>query len=192
MYKINLSTYENSIVVKSISNFIGSKLFPFVLAAVILLCYYLGWDIVMIWFVAICSVGILLTCRDATPAFAIFLFINIIISLQNSPSRLGNESDFFMRPEIYGQVIAAISLCVVGLIVRLGYNIYTKTFKPSAMFFGICALCVAFLLNGVFFEGYEPLDTVFGLFLAAMFILIFILISSNITPTKNTFENIAF
>ena len=147
---------------------------------------------VMIWFVAICSVGILLTCRDATPAFAIFLFINIIISLKNSPSVLGNESNYFMRPEIYGQVIAAISMCVVGLIARLAYNIYTKTFKPSPMFFGVCALCAAFLLNGVFFEGYEPLDTVFGLFLTAMYILIFILISGNITPTKSTFEKIAF
>ena len=184
--------YENSIIVKSISNFICSKLFPIVLVAVILLCYYLGWDMVMIWFVAICSVGILLTCKDVTPAFAIFLFINIIISLKNSPSVLGNESNYFMRPEIYGQVIAAISLCVVGLIVRLGYNIYTKTFRPSPMFFGICALCAAFLLNGVLFEGYESLDTVFGLFLTAMYILIFILISSNITPTKNTFDNIAF
>ena len=192
MQKIDFSKYENLIVVKWISNFIGSKLFPIVLAAVILLCYYLGWDIVMIWFVAICSVGILLTCRDATPAFAIFLFINIIISLKNSPSVLGNESDYFMRPEIYGQVIAAISLCVIGLVARLTYNIYTKTFKPSPMFFGICALCAAFLLNGVLFEGYEPLDTVFGLFLTAMYILIFILISSNITPTKGTFEKIAF
>lgn len=192
MQKIDLSKYENSIVVKCVSNFIGTKLFPVVLAAVILVCYYLGWDTVMIWFVAICSVGILLTCKDVTPVFAIFLFIEIIISLKNSPSKLGNESDYFMRPEIYSQVIAAISLCVIGLFVRLGYNIYTHTFKLSPMFFGMCALCAAFLLNGVFFEGYEPLDTVFGLFLTAMYMLIFILISSNITPTKNTFENIAF
>ena len=192
MQRISLSKYENLIVVKTISNFIGSKLFPIILAAVILLCYYLGWDMVMIWFVAICSVGILLTCKDATPAFAIFLFINIIISLRNSPSILGNESDYFMRPEIYGQVIAAISLCVLGLIARLVYNIYTKTFKLSPMFFGICVLCAAFLLNGAFFSEYTPLDTVFGLFLTAMYILIFILISSNIRPTKKTFEMIAF
>ena len=190
--KSNLSNYENSIVVKVIGNFLCSKLFPIVLAAVILLCYYLGWDIVMIWFVAICSVGILLTCKDATPAFAIFLFINIIISLKNSPSKLGDESDYFMRPEIYGQVIAAIGLCVLGLLVRIGYNMYTKTFKPSPMFFGICALCIAFLLNGVLSEGYVPLDTVFGLFLTAMYILIFMLIGSNISPTKEMFKRIAF
>lgn len=192
MDKLPIEKIKNSAPFRMTGAFIGSKLFPIAMAAVMLLCYYLGWDIVAIWFLAVCAAGILITCRDATPAFALFLFMHIIISMQNSPSPLGDKSDYFTRPEIYGQVIAAIGISVLILIVRLGHNIGTGAFRPTPMFWGICALSGAFLLNGLFTPGYTPMNLVYGIFLAAIFIGIYMLVSANVKVSRRTFESIAF
>lgn len=184
--------YKKSTFLHTAERFLSSVFFPVVLGAVILLCYYLGWDMVMIWFVALCAVAILLTCRDVTPVFAIFLFMNIVISLKNSPSKLGSQSDYFLRLEIYVQIIIAISLCIIALLGRLIYNIKSETFRPSPMFYGVCALGVAFLLSGSFAPDYTAMNIVYGLFLAAIYILIFMLVSSNISADKASFTKIAF
>ena len=184
--------FKNSPAILKISDFIGSRWFPVALAGVILLCYYLGWDMVMIWFVAVCSVGILTTCRDTTPAFVIFLFMNIIISMKNTPSPLGAQSDYFIRPEIYGQVAAAICVCVAFLVARNVYDVITKKFRPSPMFYGICALCAAFLLNGAFTPEYTAMNAAYGLFLSAVFVCIYLLITCNVKPDKLTYQKVAY
>ena len=187
-----IEKFESSIVIEKISWFIGSKIYPVIMGAYILLCYYLGWDMSMIWFMAISAIAMLLTCKDMTPVFALFLFMNIIISLQNSPSKLGNQSNYFVEPVIYIQIIVAISACIVVLLARLGYNIYSKTFRPSPMFFGICVLSITFLFNGAFAPEYTPLNIVYGLFLAAIYIGLFMLVSCNVPATKKTFESVAY
>ena len=183
---------ENCAPVRKISAFIGSRFFPLVMAAVILFCYYMALDIAAIWFLAACAAGILLTCRDVTPVFALFLFMNIIISMQNSPSPLGDRSDYFTRPEIYGQVIAAIGISVLLLIVRLGRNLASGKFRPTPMFFGICALSAALLLNGLSGPQYTPMNLVYGIFLSAIFIGIYMLVSANVQINRDTFARIAF
>lgn len=187
-----IEKFKSSIFVEKISYFIGSKVYPIVMGTYILLCYYLGWDMAMIWFMALSTIAMLLTCKDMTPVFSIFLFMNIIVSLQNSPSKLGSESDYFVQPVIYIQIIIAISACIVVLLARLGYNIYTRTFRPSPMFFGICVLSVTFLFNGAFGPEYTPLNIVYGLFLSAVYIGLFMLVSCNIAATRKTFESVAY
>ena len=193
---MNLNTISekigNSQAATVIREFIGSKFFPVVTALVILICYYLGWDIVNIWYLGIVAVAMLITCRDLTPSIALFLFMPIIISLKNSPSPLGTSSDYFLRPEILGQIIAVITIAVATLVVRIGYNIATKAFRPSPLFFGICAFSAALLLNGALTSNYNPLNLLYGLFLSAMFIGIFMIVSSNIEVTEKTFEKVAF
>lgn len=193
---MNLTTIpekiENSQAGASIREFISSKFFPVVTAMVILICYYLGWDVVNIWYLAVCATAMFITCRDLTPAMVIFLFIHVIISYKNSPSPLGEQSDYFLRPEILGQIIAAIAVAFIALVARVGYNIATRAFKPSPMLFGLCAFSAALLLNGVFASNYTPLNLMYGIFLSAMFIGVFMLLSSNIAVTDETFEKIAF
>lgn len=183
---------ENSQTATAIREFIGSKFFPVVTALVILICYYLGWDVVTIWYLGFVATAMFITCRDLTPVLALFLFMHIIISFKNSPSPLGEKSDYFLRPEILGQIIAVISVAVIALVARVGYNIATKAFKPSPMLFGICAFSAALLLNGAFSSEYDPLNLLYGVFLSTMFIGVFMLLTSNVEITDTTFEKIAF
>lgn len=187
-----IERYKNSITVRKIAWFIDSPFFPIALAAVILLFYYLSLDMVMIWFMAVCAIAMLATCRDVTPAFAIVLFMHIIISVKNSPSPLGDRSDYFVRPEIYIQVAVAISLCVAVLIARLVYTVYRKKFRFSPLFAGLVALSVSVLLNGAFTAEYTAMNLVYGIFIAAIYICIFMLFSGNLDVTKRTFERIAY
>lgn len=183
---------ENSVLAQGVSAFLHSRFFPLLTAAVILACYYSGLDMVSIWYLAVCAIAILITCKDVTPMISLFLFMNIIISMENSPSNLGNESDYYLQPVIYIQIIVAISAAVLTLAARLCVDIIAGRFRPSPMFYGLCALSGALLLNGAFSKDYNPLNFVYGLFLSAMFIGIFMLISGNISPAKKTFEQIAF
>lgn len=193
---MNLSTLpekiENSQSAAAIRDFISSRYFPVVTALIILICYYLGWDIVNIWYIGLCATAMLITCRDLTPIVALFLFIHIIISLKNSPSPLGDQSDYFLRPEILGQIIAILAVVILALVARIGFNIATSSFKPSPMLFGLCAFSAALLLNGAFSSNYNPMNLMYGVFLSAMFIGVFMILSSNIEITDDTFETIAF
>ena len=121
-----IEKFESSIVVEKISRFLGSKIYPVVMGAYILLCYYLGWDMAMIWFMALSAIAMLLTCKDMTPVFAMFLFMNIIISLQNSPSKLGNESNYFVQPVIYVQIIDDLSGRTLVAASSLGMDVMPK------------------------------------------------------------------
>ena len=95
---------ENSVLAQGVSAFLHSRFFPLLTAAVILACYYSGLDMVSIWYLAVCAIAILITCKDVTPMISLFLFMNIIISMENSPSNLGNESDYYLQPVIYIQI----------------------------------------------------------------------------------------
>lgn len=181
---------DNCKAVQKISAFIGSAFFPLLTAAVTLVCYYMGWDMVTICYLGISAIAMLVTCRDITPSFVFFLFINIIISVKNSPSPLADKSDYFVRPEIYIPIIVVITLAVATLVVRLGFDIATGKFRPDGVFYGLCGLSFALLANGAFSDKYTPMDLMYGFFLAAMFIGIYMLLRTN-KVTKKTYEKIA-
>lgn len=172
-------------------NYFYSLPFTIVTAAVILALYYLGLDIVMIWFLALEIIAVLVLCKDLTPLICLFIFMNIIISQKNSPSPLGAQSDYFTRPAILGLIIAAISLAVAVALVRIGVSVAKKQFKPSPMFYGVCAMGAALLLNGLFSAEYTIMNAVYGLFLAAMFVGVYMLGKTSFSADKKTFDRVA-
>lgn len=178
--------------IKSLSNRIfGSKLFPFVMAAVMLLCYYASLDLVAIYLVVIAGILIFVFCDDLTPVITLFVFMNVIVSYKHSPSFTAGESNYYLQPHILIQVAILIGILVVAGVFRLAKTIYTRKFKPSPILYGLCALAAAFLLNGVFSSNYTPMNLVYGLIQAVIYLGVFALLKDNIKLDKDTFEKLA-
>ncbi|MDE7163406.1 MAG: O-antigen ligase family protein [Clostridia bacterium] len=183
---------EKSKVTHILRRALSSYFFPLVTACVSLACYYLGWDIVTIWYMCICGTAIMVCCKDVTPVICIFLFLNILVSLKHSPAYMGAASDYFVRPAILGQEIVAVAFFAGSVIFRLVTGIVSRRFKLTPMFFGMVALCVAFALSGLFSTRYTPLNLMYGLALSATLLGIFTFVCGNIQIDEKTFIRIAF
>ncbi len=184
---------ENNKAVLFLRKLFSSKYLPIVSAVVVTSCYYLGWDIVSIWYFCLCAAGILLTCKDVTPIFSVFLLMGTLVSVQHTPSILiPNPSDYFTRPAIITQVIIAITLMVGLVLTRIVESVIYHRFKITPVFFGLSVFVTALLLNGIFSEYYTEMNLVYALFLAVLFLGIFSFANGNIQVNGQTFERIAF
>ncbi len=197
---MNMNTVEGKGQVKlqkfldGIRGVISSNYFPFITAAVTLLCYYLSLDIVLIWYMAICGTFILLFMRDSTPLVTVFLFMNIMISMKNSPTTAGGNdpSDYYFQTVIIAQIGVAIGIFVCAAIYRMVCDIRRGEFKVTPVFYGLCAFAIAITLNGLFSgEDYTPMNLVYGLMMAFFFLGIFVICFGSISIDKNTFERVA-
>ncbi len=172
---------------------VASAFFPFVTAAVTLVCYYLALDMVIIWYMAICGTFILLFSKDITPLITLFLFMNIMISMENSPTLAGGNdpSDYYFQVHILAQIGVAIGLFASAGILRMVLDIRNGRFKCSPTFFGLCLFAVAIMFNGIFSEGYTPMNAVYGFFMAFLFLGVFIICSGGIRVNEQTFSQVA-
>lgn len=175
-------------------NALSSRIYPFVTAALALLCYYLGLDIVFIYYLTFTSVAFLLFADDLTPLITNFLFMSVIVSQKNSPSPLMNSAntDFYKSPEVLGAIGAALAILLVFYSYRIGVTVTKGSFKITPVFYGLCVLSVAFILNGLFSKGYNPLNLLYGIFLAFFFLGIYALMKDNLSGGKKQFCDLAF
>ncbi len=173
---------------------LSSKFLPFVSAAVVLLNYYLGWDVVSIWYFSLLGVGIMLTCKDVSPIFSVFMLMGLMVSEKNTPSIMEgfNTSDYYTRPYILSQMIVAIALLVGMAVVRIAESIICKRFKITPIFISLAVFVGVLFLNGIFSEYYTVMDIVFALFLAIVFLGIFSFACGNVRADEDTYERIAY
>ena len=190
--KATLSKFNFAAIVKVLKRALASKFFPFATAAVNLLCYYLGLDLVMIYYTAVVGVLILVLCDDLSPLISVFLFMNVMISKQHSPSYTTGGSQYYFQTAVLAQIIVLICAVVAGAVYRITKTFVKKKFKPTPTFYGLCALAAALILNGIFSENYKPLDIMYGAFMAFFFLGIFVLMKDNVKPGKELYERIAF
>lgn len=182
---------------KAADGFFSSAYFPVITAAVTLISYYMGWDLVTIYYMGACYVLIFLFCSDVTPAFCVFLFMDIIISVEHTPSSLATNigaevSDFYMQSENLTRIIVTVALAVSALFVRAIYETVKRRLFPSGMFLSLCALALAVSLNGVFSSSYTAMDFPYGLLIGLCFAAIFFVVKTGTKVNKRTFEKIAF
>lgn len=183
---------KQSKVIDIVKNILSSKYFPFFTAALFLLCYYTGLDLLAIYYLATVVILILLLLEDITPVIPQLLFINLVVSLKNAPSPVMGGSDFYTRTEVLVQAGIMFSLAVAALIYRIVYCCVKKKFKTSPIFFGLSVFCFTLLLNGLLNENYSIKNFLFGLMLALCFLGIYILIKNNITANNDCFEKVAY
>lgn len=188
---LKFAKIKDNNIVKTIGSILYSKYFPFITAAFSLLCYYLGWDIVFIYYIGIVGLFILLTMDDISPMITILLFMCILVSYKNSPSNLSELSKYYFQPAILIQVFIVIGSLCLAIIYRLVLNCVTKHFSLSPCFFGLCAFAAVLLLNGLFSENYTPKNLVYGLTMAASFLGIFVALKDSIKMDDKGIERVA-
>lgn len=169
----------------------NSKLFPFAMAAVMVLCYYTSIDLAAIYFVAVVGILIFTLSDDLTPAITLFAFINIIVSYKNSPSYTAGGSDYYFQTHVLIQIIILVGLLVAAAVFRLIKTVYTRKFKPTPVFYGLCALAAVFLINGAFSANYTFANLIYGFIQAVIYLGVFALLKDNFKFDKDTFEKIA-
>ncbi len=172
---------------------LSSYFFPMVNAAVVLLCYYLGLDVVTILYICLCGAAILFFCDDVTPVISLLLFMNVMVSVKHSPSDIGGaSSDYFTRPAVLAFVIIGVLIFAGVLVVRLVLSVKRGNFKVTPMFGGVCVFSAALLFNGLFNLEYSPMNLLYGFALAAVICGVFVFISGNVKVDKSTFVKISY
>lgn len=178
--------------VNMLKRVLTSRWLPFITAAVVLFCYYLGLDLIIIYYITITAVLCLLLLKDITPVIGIFIFMHCMISNQNSPSSTVTSSNYFLQPAVFGQLIACACIFGAAIVYRVILGLRKRTLKPCRVLWGLCALAAVFLLNGAFYGGYNPLNLFYGFAMAFLFLGIFALIGGNVKPNKDSFIRIAY
>ncbi len=171
---------------------LSSKFFPFVTAAVVMACYYTGMEIITFYYMAAVGILMLVFLDDLTPIISLFLFMNVMVSRQNSPSVLLGGSDYYSGTAVKVQIFTLISVFVLAIFARIIFTGVKKQFKPTAIFYVLCAFAAALIMNGVMAEGYDIKNLAFGVFTAFMFLVIFALIKDNVKVDGKPFERIAW
>ena len=157
-----LTTIKENPLIGTVKELLSWRFFPFIIAAVILADYYLGWDLVTFYFVCIIGIAMLLLLEDLSPMLPLFLLMNVMISVENSPSPLAGGSDFYFRTEVLTQIAVLVALFVTAALLRLYFTVKSGKFKITPVFWGLCLLSAAFLLNGIFVSGYSAMNLLYG------------------------------
>lgn len=182
---------KNGNILNGLNEFLSSKLFPFMTATVSLLCYYLGLDIVFIYYVGITGLVILLFCDDISPLITVLLFMCVLVSYENSPSNLAENAPYYFQTEILVQIFIVIGLLGTAVIYRFISTCASGRFTVSPIFFGLCAFAAALFINGIFSDGYSTKNLVYGLVMALCFLGIFTILKDNLSTSPETFEKLA-
>lgn len=179
-------------VLDFIKNVLSSRYFPFVTAGVFLVCYYLGWDLVAVYYLGLVTILMLVLLDDVTPVISQLLFINLVVSLKNSPSPSMGGSDFYSKTAVLVQICIVGILTIAALAYRFAVCCAKKKFRATPVFYGLIALSASFLLNGFFNEIYTPNNLLFGFILSFCFLGIFVVIKDNIKADNDCFEKVAY
>jgi O-antigen ligase len=186
---VKLKSSKPACVLKTV---LESKYFPFITMAVILFGYYMGLDLLNFYYIGISMLLMMLLCDDTTPIIGVFLFMNIMVSRQNSPTKTINSSEYIYQPAIFSQIVIICCVLIIGVIVRIAFAVARKQLKITPIFIGLLALTAALLLNGLFAEGYSYTYLVYALCVAATFTVIYMFGACSIKPTQETFIKIAY
>lgn len=183
---------KGSTPLETARNILASKFLPFLVAALELLFYYLGWEMATFYMLTALIVAMLVLLDDLTPLISVFLFMNVMISYQHSPSGIAGGSDFFFRTEVVVQLVILVVLIVSAFFVRLFAVAKDGKFAPSPVFFGLCFLAATFVLGGVGSSDYRFMDLAYGVIMAFFYLGIYTVIAANARHGEEAFERIGF
>ncbi|MGN0806919.1 MAG: O-antigen ligase family protein [Candidatus Coproplasma sp.] len=188
--KINLAKIKE-VCEKAFSSYI----FPFVTAAVTVICTTFGLEPLIIWYICLCGAAISLFCKDVSPAICMFVFMHILVSMQHSPDprvQLDWFDPAFMTSIAFIiQASVAVALFAGSCIYRIVDSIIKHRFKITPIFIGLCVYVAALLLCGFFSDKYYYMDTVLALGIGAVILVMFVYTSGNVVINEKTYKRIA-
>lgn len=176
---------------KLVASFLSSRFYPFISAALIIACYYASLDIISIIYIGITGTLIFLFLDDVSPIITNILFLAVFISYKNTPNSGRGDSYYYLQLQILIPVCIIAATLIASMIFRFVLNCVQGKFKFTPIFFGLCALSVTFIMNGVLGEKYNLLDLMFGVSLTLLFLGLFALFKDSVIPDGKTFERIA-
>lgn len=162
-----------------------------------LISNYVGLDIFVIYYVCIAGILIALLLDDVTPIISLFIMMNVVISEKNSPSEhmrqigLGSAT-YYTSTAITVQLAVLIGLWVLALMYRAIVMVKNKKFKITPMFFGLCGLAAALMLNGVGGGNYDLRDLAYGAMIGLLLLFLFFVIKDNVKISEENFVKIAY
>lgn len=171
-----------------IKSVLSSDYFPFFTAAVSLISYYLGADLVNIYIFAIVLIAMIMLLDDLTPLFTQFLFLAVIASKTNSP--MYGASDYYTTPSVFIQIACLIALIAIAALYRIIKQARGKKFHVSLVFVSVCLLSAAYILNGVFSEEHASDDLLYGVILAATLLPLYALLSCTVTVNEKNINKV--
>ncbi|MDE6690774.1 MAG: O-antigen ligase family protein, partial [Clostridia bacterium] len=171
---------------------LSSCFFPLVTAVVSVGCYYLGWDIVNIWYLCICGTAIMVCCKDVSPVLCLILFFSLLPSPQHSPKFGTQSSNYLVSPPILAQEIIGVIFFLGTVVFRLVMGIVKRKFKITPLFWGIIGLSAALILNGIFYTKYTAMNLLYGLALSGIIIVFYVFCYCNFGKSERTFKQIAY
>lgn len=183
------SKLKGKAVKEVLKGILSSNAFPFLTAAVLLFCYYLGLDIVAIYYLVIVGSAMVLLLDDLTALVPQLVFLGVIVSLEHSPTTLLGDaySDYYLQPAVLTMIAIAVALYLSVIVVRLAKMLKEGRFKPDRIFVGLCIFALALVLNGFFTLQYTILNFVYGALLGGIFVGAYVLISGNITLSESNY-----
>lgn len=182
---------ESSKVTQFIRRALSSYFFPLVTAVVSVGCYYLGWDIVNIWYLCICGTAIMVCCKDVSPVLCLILFFSLLPSPQHSPRFNGQTSNYLVSTPILAQEIIAATFFLGTVVFRLVWGIVRRQFKITPLFWGIVALSAGLCLSGAFYTSYTAKNLLYGLALSAIIVVFYIFCYCNFKIDQNSLKKIS-
>lgn len=162
-------------------------------------CYYLGWDMVTIYYLGITVILMLLFLDDLTPLVSQLLFFNVIVSLKNSPSYdtvpyvyPDVNLNYYSTPSNLALIGVILGFVIIAIIVRFITVFKSKNCKPTPVLWGLCALGIAFLLSGAGKQDYSVFDFLYSIIMAAVYVGLFALITFNVKICEENYKKICF
>ncbi len=167
-----------------LQHILQSRYLFFFSAMVICVLYYLALDIVSIYYMVIVFILMLLFLRDLTPILPHVLIIAILSSVENVPSELAGNSNYYSQPVIYIQIGVLAILFLAAFVLRFVVIARQGTFKPGGIFWGLCILCATFLLSGAGSAEYTWMNLAYGTVLSLCFLGIYVLFAGSVKITE--------
>ena len=185
-----LINVKDNKILNKIKAVLSNKYFPFISAAVILVCYYSGLDIVGIFYACLVAIAMVVLLDDLTPLIPNFLLMNLLISAQHNPLQYGDleGSDYFSRLENIIPIAVIVILLVIAVFTRIFFSVKAGKPRPSLTFWSLCALAFAFLCNGIGSKYYVVNNFVYSALLAFTFLAVYAVTALN---TRISEDNIA-
>ena len=181
------SAFKNSRFSQIVNRVLICKYFPFLSTAISLVCFYTGFDLLGFYNLAITTALICIFADDLNSGLIPILFLTVLPSKKST-----TISEYLGQTHILAQLIMLVSLVVLALVFRFGLTIGKKKFKPTPVFYGLCFLSVAFILNGVFSDNASVKNFLYGLALTFFFLGIFVILKDDVDVSEEGFERIAF
>ncbi|MCD8371744.1 MAG: O-antigen ligase family protein [Clostridia bacterium] len=192
MLKDKLLSATKYKAIKRLNMFFEGYIFPAVYAVIIFITSLFGLEIAFYALSLLICIYCTLFCKDSKPLLNLFISIVYSTSWRHTPQYPYN-SDFFYLQSVHISILAMASVAVICFIFRMAVFGNGKSFfKDSRLRLGIILMCLAFLLNGVFYSDYTFKNLGLGVLVALSFFTAYLFFFGTLDVTDDTAKYVAY